>query len=96
MALYPIKRAKPTLMPLVVLAGLSLAVTVPALSSTVHAAPPVTYTNATVRSGDTLWSLAERSTSSGADVQATVDQIIAANHLANANLTVGQKLRIPH
>jgi LysM repeat protein len=82
-------------MPLVALAGLSLAVTLPALSSTVHAAPPVAYATVTVRSGDSLWSLAARKTAAGGDVQATVDQILGANHLASSNLHVGQTLRIP-
>ena len=89
------KRRKPTLMPLVALAGLSLAVTLPALSSTVHAAPPVDYATVTVKSGDSVWSLAERRTPAGGDVQTTVDQILGANHLASANLHVGQQLRIP-
>jgi LysM repeat protein len=91
---YSPKR-KPTLMPLVALAALSLAVTLPAVSSTLHAASPVTYTTVTVRPGETLWSLAERSTPASADVQATVDAIIGANHLADAGLHVGQKLRVP-
>ena len=89
------KRRKPTLMPLVALAGLSLAVTLPALSSTVHAAPPVAYATVTVRSGDSLWSLAARKTAPGGDVQTTVDQILGANHLTSSTLDVGQKLRIP-
>ncbi len=92
---YSPKRRKPTLMPLVALAGLSLAVTLPALSSTVHAAPPLAYASVTVRPGDTLWTLAERATPGSADVQATVDAIIGANHLSDAGLRVGQKLRIP-
>jgi LysM repeat protein len=82
-------------MPLVALAGLSLAVTLPALSSTVHAAPPVAYATVTVRSGDSLWSLAARKTAPGGDVQTTVDQILGANHLTSSTLDVGQKLRIP-
>ena len=84
-----------TLMPLVALAGLSLAFTLPALSSTVHAAPPVAYATVTVQPGETLWALAERKTAPGDDVQATVDQIIAANHLAGAELTIGQTLKVP-
>ena len=88
-------KRKPTLMPLVALAGLSLAFTVPALSSTVHAAPPVAYATVVVQPGQTLWSLAEQKTANGGDVQATVDQIIAVNHLAGANLAVGQKLTVP-
>ena len=93
--MYGTRKHKPTLMPLVALAGLSLAVTLPALSSTVHAAPPVAYATVTVRSGDSLWSLAERKTAPGGDVQTTVDQILGANHLASSTLHVGQTLRIP-
>jgi LysM repeat protein len=82
-------------MPLVALGALSLAVTLPALSSTVHAAPLVTYTTVTVTSGQTLWSLAEGRTQANGDVQSTVDQIMAANHLHTAALQAGQKLRLP-
>lgn len=89
------KKRKPTLMPLVALGGLSLAVTLPALSSTVHAAPRLAYTTVTVHRGDTLWSIAERKTAPAADIQSTVDQIIAVNHLPTAALTIGQKLRVP-
>lgn len=86
-----------TLMPLIALAGLSLAVTLPALSATqIHAAMPVSYANVTVRSGDTLWALAERVTPTGGDVQASVDAIVAANHLSGAAVRPGQHLRIPH
>jgi len=91
---YSPKR-KPTLMPLVALAGLSLAVTLPALSSTVHAAPPVAYKTVTVHPGETLWTLAERSTPASADVQSTVDAIVTANHLGDVSLKVGQRLRVP-
>jgi LysM repeat protein len=88
-------KRKPTLMPLVALGGLCLAVTLPALSSTVHAASPVAYTTVTVQPGQTLWTLAERTTPSNGDVQATVDEIIGANHLPTSNLHVGQKLQVP-
>ena len=93
--MYGRPKRKPTLMPLVALGGLCLAVTLPALSSTVHAAPPVAYTTVTVRPGQTLWSLAESRTAANGDVQATVDQIIATNHLTDAALHTGQRLRIP-
>lgn len=93
--MYGTTKRKLTLMPAVALAGLSLAVTLPAISSTVHAAPPVSYATVSVRSGDSLWSLAERTTPAGGDVQATVDQIVGVNHLGSASLAVGQKLRIP-
>jgi nucleoid-associated protein YgaU len=61
----------------------------------VHAAPPVAYATVTVHHGDTLWSLAERRTAANGDVQATVDQIVATNHLGTAAISVGQKLRVP-
>ena len=88
-------KRKPTLMPAVVLGALGLAVTIPALSSTVHAAPPVAYATVTVHGGDTLWSIAERRTARDGDVQATVDQIVATNHLNGGAIQVGEKLRVP-
>jgi LysM repeat protein len=89
-------RKRFTLMPLIAIAGLSLVVTLPALSATqLHAAKPVTYATVTVQSGDSLWNLAEQRTSAGGDVQATVDEIIAANHLDGAAIAPGQQLRIP-
>ncbi len=93
--MYGTSKRKLTLMPAVALAGLSLAVTLPAISSTVHAAPPISYATVTVRPGDSLWSLAERTTPAGGDVQARVDQIVGANHLGTASLAVGQKVRVP-
>jgi hypothetical protein len=93
--MYGTPKRRLTLMPLVALGGLSLAVTLPALSSTVHAAPPVAYTTITVHPGQTLWTLAESKTPATGDVQSTVDQIIATNHLPSAELHTGQKLRIP-
>ncbi|HMC46234.1 MAG TPA: LysM peptidoglycan-binding domain-containing protein [Caballeronia sp.] len=94
--MYGTRRKKFTLVPLIALAALSLAVTVPALSaSAVHAAAPVRYATVTVRPGDNIWSLAESRTATGGDVQAVVDQIVAANHLAGVSLVPGQHLRIP-
>ncbi|MEA2720745.1 MAG: hypothetical protein QOJ39_2609 [Candidatus Eremiobacteraeota bacterium] len=92
---YGKPKQKLTLMPLVALGALSLAVTLPALSSTVHAAPPVAYKTITVHAGETLWTLAESKTAPTGDVQATVDQIIATNHLSSATLQIGQHLRVP-
>ena len=94
--MYGTRRKKFTLMPLVALGALSVAVTVPALSSTtLHAGSVVRYASVTVQPGDSLWALASSRTAQGGDVQAVVDQIIAANHLNGANLTPGQHLRIP-
>jgi LysM repeat protein len=92
----PSSKKRFTLMPLIALAGLSLAVTLPTLSATqLHAARPVTYTTVTVRSGDTLWNLADSRTRAGDDVQATVDAIVTANHLRDTGLQPGQQLHIP-
>jgi LysM repeat protein len=92
---YGKPKHKLTLMPLVALGALSLAVTLPALSSTVHAAPPVAYKTITVHQGETLWTIAESKTAPGGDVQAAVDQIIATNHLSGASLHIGQRLSVP-
>ena len=89
-------RKRFTLMPLIAIAGLSLVVTLPALSATqLHAAKPVTYTTVTVRSGDSLWNLADARTAPGGDIQATVDAIIAVNHLNGAAIAPGEHLQIP-
>ena len=85
-----------TLMPLIAIAGLSLVVTLPALSATqLHAAKPVTYTTVTVKSGDSLWNIAADRTAQDGDVQATVDAIIAVNHLNGAAIAPGEHLQIP-
>ncbi len=89
-------RKRFTLMPLIAIAGLSLVVTLPALSATqLHAAKPVTYTTVTVKSGDSLWNIADARTPRGGDVQATLDAIITVNHLSDAAIAPGQRLSIP-
>jgi LysM repeat protein len=89
-------RKRFTLMPLIAIAGLSLVVTLPALSATqLHAAKPVTFTTVTVKSGDSLWTIASKRTSVDGDVQSMVDEIVAVNHLDGAALNPGQRLRIP-
>lgn len=90
------KRKKFTLMPLIALATLGLMISLPVLSSTrLYAASARHYTNVTIHRGDTLWTIAAAHTSSGGDVQETIDQITAVNHLGNATLQPGQHLRIP-
>lgn len=90
------RKARFTLMPLIALGGLSLAVTVPVLSAaTIHAAPPVRYQTVIVQPGDNVWSLAERRTTKGSDIQSVVDDIVAVNHIGGAGLMPGQRIRIP-
>ena len=48
----------------------------------------------TVHAGDTLWSIARR-TSPGADPRAVIEGIVAANHLESSMLRVGQRLVLP-
>jgi nucleoid-associated protein YgaU len=95
--MLPKRKRKFTLMPLIALAGLSLAVTLPVLSSTaIHAAPIAHLSTVVVEPGDTLWALASKHTANGDDVQANVDRIVSINKLENAtSLIVGQKVRIP-
>ena len=90
------RRKRMSLMPLVVLAVLGALVTIPALSSSrLYAAAPERYVTVTVRPGDTLWTIAERRTSTGGDVQAALDTIVAVNHLDGATIVPGEHLKIP-
>lgn len=91
-----VRRKRVTLMPAIVLAALSLSVTLPALSSMhLYAATAQRYATITVQPGDTLWSIASAHTSSSGDVQETIDRISATNHLQASMLMPGEKLRIP-
>jgi len=89
-------RKRLTLMPVIALAGLSLMVALPALSSTqLYAAGTQHFANVTVQPGDTLWSIASAHTADSSDVQESIDRITAVNHLHSATLQPGQHLRIP-
>ncbi len=91
------KRKKLSLMPAIALAALGLMVALPTLSSVnLHAASATRYTTTTVRSGQTLWSIAAAHTGETGDIQDTIDRISEANHLDNATLQPGQHLRIPN
>ena len=63
-------------------------------SSDVAGSADKSYIVVTVASGETLWSLAS-AMADGGDVQALVAEIASANSLDSADLTAGQKLRIP-
>ncbi len=89
------RRKRLTLMPVIVLAALSLMVALPTLSGMrLYAATAERYTTVTVHPGDTLWSIASDHGGSG-DIQDAIDRISAVNHLRGASLQPGQRLRIP-
>jgi LysM repeat protein len=91
------KRKRFTLMPAVAMAALSALTAIPTLSqSRLYAAAPEHFTTVAVTAGESLWTIASRYTPADASVQETVDRIMAANHLADAVLQPGQRLRIPH
>jgi len=90
------RKTRFTLMPLIALGTLSLAVSIPALATGhLYAASPQHYEMVIVKPGDNLWTLAAARTVSGSDVQATIDRVMADNHLDTATLQPGQHLRIP-
>jgi len=94
--MYALRRKRTSLMPAVALAALGAIVAIPALSSPrLYAAGPERFTTVTVRAGDTLWSLAERRTPTGGDVEQAIDMIVAANHLDGAAIVPGEHLNIP-
>lgn len=85
-----------SLLPVIIFALFSLMAWLP-LVSTIHveAAMPQRAKVVTVEAGDTVWSIAAHHASSNVDVNALTDRIITANHLVNASLSPGQRLRIP-
>lgn len=94
--MYALKRKRMSLMPAVALAALGAIVAIPALSSSrLYAAAPERFATVTVRAGDTLWSLAERRTPNGGDVEQTVDTIVAVNHLDGVAIVPGERIKIP-
>ena len=76
-----------------VLAGLFVAGATAAQASA-PAAAHAGDTRVFVQPGDTLWSIAQR-THPDADPQAVVQDILSANHLSSASVTVGQRLWVP-
>jgi predicted Zn-dependent protease len=94
--MYSPKKKRMTLMPAVAPAALSALIAIPALSQArLFAAAPERFAHVTVASGDTLWSLADRYTPSGEDVQSTIDRIMDVNGLASATVVPGEHLKIP-
>lgn len=90
------RKRKITLLPAVSLAVLSALIAIPALSqSRLYAAAPERFASVTVVRGENLWSIADRFTATGENVQETVDTIMATNNLSSATVAPGQRLRIP-
>ena len=52
------------------------------------------YGQTTVKSGETLWSVAKR-VAPGRDPRAVVEQIRSLNHLASGSVQAGQQLLLP-
>ena len=94
--MYALRRKRASLMPAVALAVLGALVMIPALSSSrFYAAAPERFATLTVQRGDSLWTIAERQTPAGGNVQDTIDTILAANHLDTATIVPGQHIKIP-
>lgn len=90
------RRRRFSLMPMIVLAALSLTVALPALSTMhLYAAGSEQFVSVTVHPGDSLWSIAARHTRSDGSVQDAVDRIAAVNHLQDSTVLPGQQLRVP-
>jgi Tfp pilus assembly protein FimV len=94
--MYSPKRKRISLMPAIALAALSALIAIPALSqSRLYAAGPEHFAAVTVRHGDNLWTIADRYTPAGENVQDTVDQIMAVNGKSSATVIPGEHLKIP-
>lgn len=90
------QRSTFSLLPAIALGALALLASLPSLAGRhVIAASPERFATVTVESGQTVWAIAARRTSSGGNVQDMVDRIIAVNHLNGASVSPGQELRIP-
>ena len=84
------------LTPFLALAAFAALVALPTLyASALYKAGPQQYNTVVVRANDTLWTLAAAHGKPGTDIQTTLDEIIAANHLNGATILPGNHLRIP-
>ena len=94
--MYSPKRKRITLMPAIALAALSATIAIPALSqSRLYAAAPEHFADVTVVRGENLWTIADRYTPNGGNVQETIDDIMAVNHLRVSVVQPGEHLKIP-
>ena len=81
--------------------GASLLVLIGAGFSTVSSASDATdvkqeskYVKVVVTPGETLWSIAGM-VADGGSIRSVVDEIVAVNHLASADVAAGTKLLVP-
>ena len=65
------------------------------VATSVQADQPLTLDPYTVRSGDTLWSIAAEVTDEGADVRETVATVREINELTHSTIQPGQVLLLP-
>jgi LysM repeat protein len=63
-----------------------------ALAAPPRPAPARTYV---VRTGDTLWGIAERLAGPRGDPRRAVDHLLSINHLSNPAVYAGQRLTLP-
>lgn len=59
------------------------------------ASTPIEVESYIVQPGQTLWSYAEMVTPEGGDVNESMDELMALNHLDDASLQVGQRIIVP-
>lgn len=60
-----------------------------------HGARPARAQIYVVRPGDTVWSIARGLAGQRADPRPLVDRLIAANHVSNGVVTIGERLMVP-
>jgi len=82
--------------PLLALAAFAALVALPTLyASRSYVEGSARYGVIVVRVNDTLWDLAAAHAKPGANIQETVDEIAAVNHLTGTTIIPGHRLRIP-
>jgi hypothetical protein len=94
--LGPMRRTRVRWSRVMVLAT-AVALSVPTVSAVLGgpAAAGTRPRTATVRSGDTLWAIAQRCSDPGADVRSLIYEISELNGVSAGSIQPGQSLRIP-
>lgn len=95
-AMYADSQRKISLIPIIIFAAFSLFAWLPLVSAIhVEAASPRRIAVVTVEPGDTVWSIASQHIPAGVEMDEFIDRIVSANKLHDAQLSPGQKLRLP-